>query len=83
MSTPALPREVPEDPGVPPEFRALYVRASHAAKYAHTTRQTLHRHWAVYGTLSGVMVGHTLLVSREEMRWWTPGKSGNPNWRKT
>jgi hypothetical protein len=83
MSTPTLPREVPEDPGVPPEFRALYVRASFAARIVHTTRHTIHRHWAVYGTLPGIKVGNTLLVSREAMRWWQPGKPGNPNWRKT
>ena len=81
MPETTLPREVPEDPGVPPEFRALYVRASHAARIAHTDRSTIYRHWQ-HGNLNGVMVGRTLLVSREEMRWWTPGKPGNPNWAK-
>jgi hypothetical protein len=81
MSTPALPREVPEDPGVPPEFRALYVRASFAARIAHTDRSTIYRHWQ-HDNLPGVMVGNTLLVSREAMRYWQPNKPGNPNWKK-
>jgi len=71
-----LPREVPADPQVPEELRDSYVRASFAAEIAGTTHSTIHRHWKYYKLLDGIMVGNTLLVSREQMRWWEPGKPG-------
>jgi len=65
------------DPGVPPELQESYVRASFAAKIAGVDQSTIFRHCTEYGTLSGITIGERLLlVSREEMRWWTPLKRG-------
>jgi len=71
-----LPRDVPIDPLVPPELQERYVRAAFAAEIAQVDRSTIDRHWRVYGTLEGVVIGNTLLVSREQMRWWKQGKPG-------
>lgn len=71
-----LPRDVPVDPQVPPESQENWVRSTFAAELVGVTPGTIHRHWKYYKTLTGRMVGHTLLVSREEMRWWEPGRPG-------
>lgn len=71
-----LPRDVPIDPLVPPELQEKYVRAAFAAQIANTTVSTIHRHWKYYNLLDGIMIGHTLLISREQMRWWKPGRPG-------
>lgn len=72
----ALPREVPADPQVPPESQEKWVRSTFAAEIVGVDPSTIYRHWNQYHTLDGMMVGSVLLVSREQMRWWTPRRPG-------
>ncbi len=90
MTDITLPRTVPIDPQVPPEFQQQYITVTVAAKAAGVYRSTIKRHLG-NGTLRGKkMATHLWYVSRTSnegesppgLDWWTPGTSGNPNWIK-